>query len=119
MHKSSQSSIKLGVDYSDVISKSKTMTVFAQNKEYTLDAIRSRQSQEKTEQSESERKIDMLIDEAKLSDALFIEFGVTSEQLENSVMYYISQNDVEIKELMAQFVQEMQDEQNIVEALKC
>ena len=54
----------------------------------------------------------MLVDEAKLSDALFLEFGVTSEQLEKSIMYYITQNDVEVKELMAKFMQEMQVEQN-------
>ena len=54
----------------------------------------------------------MLVDEAKLSDALFLEFEVTSEQLEKSIMYYIAQNDVEVKELMAKFMQEMQVEQN-------
>ena len=52
----------------------------------------------------------MLVDEAKLSDALFLEFGVTSELLEKSIMYYIAQNDVEVKELMAKFMQEMQVE---------
>ena len=67
---------------------------------------------QKDQSDENERKIDMLVDEAKLSDALFLEFGVTSEQLEKSIMYYIAQNDVEVKELMAKFMKEMQVEQN-------
>ena len=67
--------------------------------------------QQQEQSDENERKIDMLVDEAKLSDALFLEFGVTSEQLEKSIMYYIAQNDVEVKELMAKFMQEMQVEQ--------
>ena len=51
--------------------------------------------------------INVLVDEAKLSDALFLEFGVTSEQLEKSIMYYIAKNDVEIKSAMASFMREM------------
>ena len=54
--------------------------------------------------------IDLLVDEAKLSDALFLEFGVTSEQLEQSIMYYIDKKDVEVKTAMVSFMQEMQAE---------
>ena len=93
---------------SDVLDKAKTLEVFATSKEYSLDILKYQTSEEGKD--DIEKVTNVLVDEAKLSDALFLEFGVTSEKLENSIMYYIAKNDTEIKSAMASFMREMQAE---------
>ena len=73
-----------------------------------MDILKNQTSEEGKD--DSEKMINVLVDEAKLSDALFLEFGVTSEKLEASIMYYIAKNDAEIKSAMASFMREMQAE---------
>ena len=91
-----------------MLDKEKTLKVFATSKEYSLDILKNQSSEE--DKNESEKMIDVLVDEAKLSDALFLEFGVTSEELEKSIMYYIAKNDNEVKTAMSSFMQAMQTE---------
>ena len=37
--------------------------------------------------------IDMFVDQAKVEDALFIEQGVSNDELEEAIMYYIGADD--------------------------
>ena len=59
---------------------------------------------------EMEMMISILVDQAKCDDELFIKEGVTSDELEQSLMFYMSQKDPEVMKVMQQYMMDMQKE---------
>ena len=59
---------------------------------------------------EMEMMIDMFVDQAKVEDALFINQGVSSDELEESIMYWMQKEDPEVKKAMMAYMMEMQME---------
>ena len=52
--------------------------------------------------------VDMFTDQAKIEDALYIKEQVSNEDLEESLMYYMSQQDPEVTKMMTAYMGEMQ-----------
>lgn len=52
--------------------------------------------------------IDMFVDQAKVEDALFAKEGVTSEDVEESIMYFMGTDDPDVKKAMMSYMMEMQ-----------
>lgn len=55
--------------------------------------------------------VDMFVDQAKVEDALFVKEGVTSEDVEESIMYFMGAEDPEVKKAMMAYMMEMQQMQ--------
>ena len=78
------------------------------SKAKTLKALQARDDAIKKLQSqatqgggdEMEMIIDMLVDQAKVEDALLIKEGVHNEELEEAIMYFIGQDDPDVKKAM-------------------
>lgn len=95
------------------LEKQKTLTAFQTSKQLTMDAMKKQAtaSRQPTQGGdEMEMMIDMFVDQAKVEDALFIKEGIHNDDLEEAIMYYIGQEDPEVKKAMTGYMMEMQSE---------
>lgn len=53
---------------------------------------------------------DIFVDQAKIEDALFIKEGITNEELEEAIIYYIGSNDPEVNKAMDNYKKAVQEE---------
>lgn len=60
--------------------------------------------------NEMDLMIDMFVEQAKIDDELFDKEGVRNDELEMSMMHYISKDDAEVKKAMTQYMLQMQME---------
>lgn len=96
------------------LEKSKTLKAFQESKALTMDAMKRAQTNMKKpqgQQDEMTMMIDMFVDQAKVEDALFIKEGVTSEEVEESIMYFMGTEDADVKKAMMAYMMEMQQMQ--------
>ena len=96
------------------LQKSKTLKAFQESKALTMDAMKRAQTNMKKpqgQQDEMTMMIDMFVDQAKVEDALFIKEGVTSEEVEESIMYFMGTEDADVKKAMMAYMMEMQQMQ--------
>lgn len=91
------------------LTKSKVLTAFAESKKLTMEAMKKSATQ-KQGGDEMEMMVDMFVDQAKVEDGLFINQGVTSEELEEAIMYFMQKDDPEVKKVMMSYMMEMQME---------
>ena len=54
--------------------------------------------------------IDMFVEQARIDDELFIKEGVRNDELEAAMMFYIGQDDSDVKKAMTQYMIQMQAE---------
>ena len=57
-----------------------------------------------------ELMMEMMVDQAKVEDALFIATGVVNEDLEASLMFFMGKKDPEVEKAMSSYMMEMQTE---------
>lgn len=101
---------KITLSSSATLDKAKTLTALRTYKTLSLKAIKSQKAKSNTSLDKKSKMIDILVEEAKLNDALFIEESVTNDQLDSSIMHYITKGDADIKKAMAAFMAEMKKE---------
>ena len=75
-----------------------------------MKAIKNQKENKKACEDKKEKMVNILVDEAKLNDALFIQESVTNDQLDCSIMHFITKGDTDIKKAMAAFMAEMKNE---------
>lgn len=96
------------------LSKQKILKAFEVNKRNTIDAFGKQAEMQRIaatgQANQMELMIDMSVQQARTDDALFLEEGVRSDELEAGMTFYIAQDDPEIKKAMTDFMKEMQAE---------
>ena len=94
------------------LDKSKTLRAFELTKKHTMDALGKQAEMQRAasmgQVNEMELMIDMFVEQARIDDELFIKEGVRNDELEAAMMFYIAQDDSDVKKAMSQYVQEMQ-----------
>ena len=55
-----------------------------------------------------EQVIDMMVDQAKLSDELYIKEGITAEELEEALSHYMQSGDEEVVSAMSRHMSELE-----------
>ena len=60
--------------------------------------------------NEMDLMIDMFVEQAKIDDELFIKQGIRNDDLEQSMMHFISKDDPDVKKAMTQYAIQMQAE---------
>ena len=91
------------------LEKAKTLKAFQASKQLTMDAMKKqavmqRQATQGSGGDEMEMMIDMFVDQAKVEDELFIKEGVHNEELEEAIMYFIGQDDPDVKKAMGAYM---------------
>lgn len=96
------------------LSKQKILKAFEVNKRNTIDVFGKQAEMQRSaatgQANQMELMIDMSVQQARTDDALFLETGVRSDELEAGMTFYIAQDDPEIKKAMTDFMKEMQAE---------
>ena len=93
------------------LDKAKALRAFEKSKDLTIEAMkRSTQLTPQTTQGGDENTmvVDMWVDQAKVEDELFICEGVTNDELEEAMMYYMGQQDAEVHAAMGEYMGQMQ-----------
>ena len=95
------------------LERRKTLVAFERSKNLSMEAMRkqSAQAMQPTQGGdEMEMMVDVFVEQAKIEDALFIKEGITSDELEASIMHYMSIKDPEVTKAMQDYMMEMQKE---------
>ena len=93
------------------LDKAKALRAFEKSKDLTIEAMkRSTQLTPQTTHKGDEKTmvVDMWVDQAKVEDELFICEGVTNDELEEAMMYYMGQQDAEVLAAMGEYMRQMQ-----------
>ena len=51
--------------------------------------------------------VDLFVDQAKMEDAIWLQEGVTNEDVEQSMMFFLGQEDPDVKKAMIAYSVEM------------
>ena len=100
-----------GITEAPKLDKAKALRAFEKSKDLTIEAMkRSTQLTPQTTQGGDEKTmvVDMWVDQAKVEDELFICEGVTNDELEEAMMYYMGQQDAEVHAAMGEYMRQMQ-----------
>ena len=96
------------------LNKSKTLKAFELTKKHTMDALGKQAEMQRAasmgQVNEMELMIDMFVEQARIDDELFIKEGVRNDELEAAMMFYIGQDDSDVKKAMTQYMIQMQAE---------
>ena len=89
------------------------MSAFKASKTLTMDAIKEQTELQRKatmggDMNDMEMMINMIVNQAKVEDALWIKEGVTNEELEDSIMYLMRVEDADMKKEMAAYMMQMQ-----------
>ena len=87
------------------LSKDKTLAAFQIRVQQNLESVpKQAQLMQNTEgRDEMTMMIDMLVEQAKMDDTLYLKEGVLNEDLESSMTFYTSKNDPDIVKAMTDF----------------
>ena len=96
------------------LDKQKTLKAFELTKKHTMDALGKQAEMQRSaamgQVNEMELMIDMFVEQARIDDELFLKEGVRNDELEAAMMFYIGQDDSDVKKAMTQYMIQMQAE---------
>ena len=53
--------------------------------------------------------LDMMVEQSKMHDKMFIKTGVENEEFEESLMYFVLNKDLDVQRAMSDYMMRMQD----------
>ncbi len=90
------------------ITKQKTKEIFLYSEEKKMDSMKKLMSNPSRYQSDPmEGMIEMMIEQAKMSDNLFEQYQIEEDEFNQAVMYYDLGNDPELNRLMKDNLQKL------------